>query len=63
MSPKINLSKFKKKKLSKESNLKFFFWYLIDNIIVNSCIPGSTFRVLILRFFGAKIGKNVIIKP
>jgi putative colanic acid biosynthesis acetyltransferase WcaF len=63
MSQKINLSKFKKKKLSKESNLKFFFWYLIDNFIVNSFIPGSTFRVLILRFFGAKIGKNVIIKP
>ena len=63
MSQKINLSKYQKKKISDVSLIKYFFWYLIENIVINSFIPGSFFKVSILRLFGAKIGKNVIIKP
>jgi len=63
MYPKINLNKFKKKKLHNVHIIKFFSWYLIGNIIINSFIPGSFLKVLILKFFGANIGQNVVIKP
>ena len=35
------------------------FWILIFKPIVGSFIPGSKWRTLILRFFGAKLGKSI----
>ena len=44
--------------------VKRLLWYYINAIIFKtSLIPVSRFKVLILRLFGARIGKNVIIKP
>ncbi len=63
MSQKIDLSKFQQKKLHNVSIIKSIVWYLINNMVINSLIPGSAFRVFILKFFGAKIGENVVIKP
>lgn len=45
------------------SFLKRILWYAIGELFVNSCIPGSKWRVILLQLFGAKIGKGVVIKP
>ncbi len=46
------------------SSLKIICWYFISVIFVRSgIIPFSSMLVLILRMFGAKIGKDVRIKP
>lgn len=42
--------------------LKEILWILIS-IIFSSSIPGSLWRVIILRLFGSKIGTSVVIKP
>lgn len=40
------------------------FWYFINIIILlNPLNPFSNIKVFILRLFGAKIGKGVVIKP
>lgn len=38
-------------------------WVLVQSLLFSSVIPGSGWRRAVLRFFGAKIGKKVIIKP
>ena len=38
-------------------------WLLLDAMLVRSRIPGSVHRRLILRAFGARIGKRVLLKP
>jgi putative colanic acid biosynthesis acetyltransferase WcaF len=38
-------------------------WLVLDAALVRSRIPGSIHRRLILRAFGALIGKRVLIKP
>ena len=39
-------------------------WYIINTLFINSyCLPVSSFKVLLLKLFGAKIGKGVNIKP
>lgn len=39
-------------------------WFLLGSPLVRcSVLPGSSFRCLLLRLFGASIGRNVVIKP
>lgn len=39
-------------------------WYLINLFIFNNAVfPISSIKVLLLRLFGAKVGKKVVIKP
>ena len=46
------------------SSLKIFLWYFISvSFIRSGLIPFSSIIVFILRAFGAKIGKDVRIKP
>ena len=56
----IKLSKFTKPLLYK-NKLKYFIWYLISIIFVNTQIPSSKLKIFTLRVFGAKIKKGVII--
>lgn len=43
---------------------KRLLWYCVNALFFKtSLIPSSVFKVFLLRVFGAKIGKNVIIKP
>lgn len=47
-----------------KSKLIQLIWYFVNAIFINSyIIPISSFKVFILRLFGAKIGKGVNIKP
>lgn len=46
------------------SGLKIFCWYFVSFLFFRSgLIPVSTVLVALLRLFGAKIGKDVRIKP
>ena len=38
-------------------------WVIIQGLFVSSWLPGSNWRLMLLRLFGARIGKGVIIKP
>jgi putative colanic acid biosynthesis acetyltransferase WcaF len=39
-------------------------WFYVNAVFLKtSLIPSSTFKVFLLRMFGARIGKNVTIKP
>ena len=38
-------------------------WRIVEGLLFSSWIPGSGWRVSILRVFGAKIGQGVVIKP
>jgi putative colanic acid biosynthesis acetyltransferase WcaF len=40
-----------------------FLWMLTSRICVNSWWPSSSTKVIMLRMFGARIGKGVVIKP
>ena len=44
--------------------LKRVLWYYLNALFLKTgLIPFSGFKVFLLRLFGARIGKNVIIKP
>lgn len=46
------------------SSIKLVVWYFTNLIFIRSgIIPSSAFIVFLLRLFGAKIGKDVRIKP
>ena len=46
------------------SSLKRLIWYFINDLFLNSGLfPFSGLKVFLLRLFGAKIGKGVVIKP
>lgn len=40
------------------------FWYFINALVfLNPLLPWSGIKVFLLRIFGAKVGKGVVIKP
>lgn len=44
--------------------VKRALWYFINWLIINSYLfPFSRIRIWVLRLFGAKIGRSVVIKP
>ena len=45
------------------SRVKEVLWIFAQWVILQSPLPGSSFRRIVLRAFGAKIGKSVVIKP
>ena len=45
------------------SRLTEALWLLLQGLLVESWIPGSSHRIAVLRLFGAKIGRGVVIKP
>jgi len=46
------------------SGLKRLLWFFTNAIFINSPLfPISSLKVLLLRIFGAKVGRGVVIKP
>jgi putative colanic acid biosynthesis acetyltransferase WcaF len=46
------------------SSLKRTLWYFVNVLFfINPLNPLSSLKVFFLRLFGAKVGKNVVIKP
>ena len=63
---KTDLSKFNPKEFDRgASSLKFFIWHWVNVFFfMSSFFPSSTIRIFLLRLFGAKVGKGVVIsKP
>jgi putative colanic acid biosynthesis acetyltransferase WcaF len=61
---KVDLSKFDNSWYSHGSLIKRLLWIILGRVFVNTNLPMPTsFRITVLRLFGAKIGKGVMIKP
>lgn len=45
------------------SLLKNACWYFVNAVFIHSAFPFSSFKVFLLRLFGASIGTSVTIKP
>lgn len=61
---KTDLSSFNNSWYKPGAHWKISLWYFLNVLFVkNGWNPSSKIKVIILRMFGAKIGKGVIIKP
>ncbi|MDB2463637.1 WcaF family extracellular polysaccharide biosynthesis acetyltransferase [Flavobacteriaceae bacterium] len=61
---KIDLSSFSNEDYQPGSLVKRFLWHLVNRIIIQTSIPfPSSFKSWMLRLFGAKIGRGLVIKP
>ncbi len=60
----VDLTKFKNDWYNPGNRFKRSFWFLINACFLQCpLIPFSSLKVFLLRTFGAKIGKNVVVKP
>lgn len=61
---KTDLSSFDNSDYRPGSRFKIVIWYFFNILFLkNSWNPFSKLKVAVLRMFGAKIGKGVVIKP
>lgn len=64
MSKTTDLSKFRNNWYNPGNRFKRLFWFLVNAVFLqNPILPFSSLKVFLLRTFGAKIGKNVVVKP
>ncbi|GHT02668.1 colanic acid biosynthesis acetyltransferase WcaF [Bacteroidia bacterium] len=60
----VDLSRFDNSGWKPGNKLKIAAWYFINVLFfINPLNPSSGLKVWLLRLFGTKIGKNVVIKP
>jgi putative colanic acid biosynthesis acetyltransferase WcaF len=60
---KTALSQFNNSWYKPGSKIKIATWFIISGIVFkNSLFPFSGIKIILLRLFGAKIGKGVVIK-
>ncbi len=60
----VDYSTFDNKWYKPGSKILIFIWYFVNILIFkNPLIPFSGLKIIILKLFGARIGKNVLIKP
>lgn len=61
---KVNLNKFDNSHYKPASKIKIIVWYFTNMFIFKTMLPiPSSFKVKILRLFGAVVGQRVVIKP
>ena len=61
---KTDLSLFNNSWYNPGNPFKRLIWYVVNRVFLNTCIPyPSAFKIWILKLFGAKIRKNIVIKP
>ena len=64
MKIETDLSKFNNDWYNPGNKVKIILWFFANSLIINNYLPiPMSIKVLILRLFGAKIGKNLTIKP
>ena len=60
----VDLSKFNNNWYNPGSKIKRLLWYFVNILFFKTSLPyPSKFKVFILKLFGAKTAKNIIIKP
>lgn len=61
---RVNLSEFNNDWYNPGPRWKIVLWFLTNSIITNTYLPiPIKLKINVLRLFGAKIGKGVVIKP
>ena len=61
---KTDLSKFNNDWYNPGSKLKILSWYFVNAFLFNNALfPINSIKIKMLRLFGAKVGKGVLIKP
>jgi len=61
---KVDLSKYTNEWYKPGSILKRISWYFINMLFFKTLFPfPSSFKVRLLKLFGAKVGTNIVIKP
>lgn len=63
MQLKSDLSKFNNKWYNPGNPVKRFVWYFVNAIFFNSSFPFIGIKITLLKLFGCKVGKGVVIKP
>jgi len=64
MTKKVDLNSYNNTWFKPGNKLKIVAWYLLNELVLkNTLFPFSKLKVIVLRFFGAKIGQGVTIKP
>jgi putative colanic acid biosynthesis acetyltransferase WcaF len=64
MSFKTDLSKFNNDWYKPGSKYKILLWFIVNRLIINTYLPIPVFfKCVVLKIFGAKIGKGIMIKP
>jgi putative colanic acid biosynthesis acetyltransferase WcaF len=64
MKIETDLSKFNNDWYNPGNKTKVIFWFFANALVINNYLPIPVFiKVFFLKLFGAKIGKNVMIKP
>lgn len=61
---RVDLSKYKNEWYQPGNIFKRVIWYFVNMIFFKTLFPfPSSLKIKLLRLFGAKIGKNIVIKP
>ncbi len=63
MNLRTDLSKFNNSWYRPGGAMKRVCWYFIQALFIHSSFPLNGFKVVLLRMFGAHVGKGVVIKP
>ena len=64
MKIETDLSKFNNDWYNPGNKLKVILWFFANSLIINNYLPiPMSIKVFVLKIFGAKIGKNLTIKP
>lgn len=64
MKIETDLSKFNNDWYKPGNKVKVILWFFVNSLVINNYFPIPVFvKVFVLKLFGAKIGKNVTIKP
>lgn len=61
---KVDLSQFNNSWYSPGNISKRILWYFINAVFFKCFLPyPNSFKVFLLKLFGGKVGKNVVVKP
>jgi putative colanic acid biosynthesis acetyltransferase WcaF len=64
MKIETDLSKFNNNWYNPGNKIKVILWFFANSLIINNYLPiPMSIKVFVLKIFGAKIGKNLTIKP
>lgn len=63
MQLKSDLSKFNNEWYNPGNPVKRLIWYFVNAVFFNSSFPFIRFKIALLKLFGCKVGKGVVIKP
>ena len=61
--PTTDLSKFNNVWYQPGSRVRRALWYVVHELFICTGHPFGSLRIMLLRLFGAEVGKGVVVKP